>query len=67
MEELAKLSATYKARIDAMTAEEFRAELSTIKDELKANELLTYLLDIEDKKEISPAYLYDDFYSYNYD
>ncbi len=65
MEELAALSATYKARIDALTAAEFKEQLDVIKAELKENELMIELLD--DEIETSPAYLYADFYSYTYE
>ncbi len=65
MEDLAKLSATYKARIDAMSAAEFEEQLDALKSELKANELFQELLD----KDInySPVYLYNEFYSDNYE
>ena len=64
-EELAKISATFKARLDALTSEEFDEQLAIMKEELKANALVEELLD----KDItySPVYIYNDFYSYNYD
>ncbi len=65
MDQLAKLSATYKARIDAMSASEFEEQLDALKNELKENELVQELLDKD--IEYSPVHLYNEFYSYNYE
>jgi len=66
MNQLAELSASYKARLDALTAAEFKAGLSEMKAELKENELLNELLDTEEVT-YSPAYIYNDFYIENYE
>ncbi len=66
MEELAKLSAEYKARIDALSADEYDAAVEAMKEEIKNNELVQELLD--DKNiTYSPGYLYSEFYTEFYE
>ncbi len=66
MEELAKLSADYKARIDALTAAEYDEQISVMKEEIKNNELVQELLD---DKEVTyaPGYIYAEFYAEYYE
>ena len=65
LEELADLSKSYKERIDAMSAEEFKDAISTFKSEVKESELMTELLDTEEVT-YAVAYIYNDFFSSNY-
>lgn len=65
LEELADLSKSYKERIDAMSAEEFKDAISTFKSEVKESELMSELLDTEEVT-YAVAYIYNDFFSSNY-
>ncbi len=63
--ELATLSKEYKARIDALTYAEWADAITAIKAEIKANELISSLLDTADN-ENSIASLYGAWYDENY-
>ncbi len=61
IKELAELSREYKARLDALTYAEYDDAITEFKAEIKANELLTSLLDTSDN-ENSIAYIYAAWY-----
>lgn len=61
---LAKLNAEYKAKIDALTSENFNAGIRDIKNELLYNETLVDLLDEENEDSLVSYYL--DWQSENY-
>lgn len=54
--ELAKLNAEYKAKLDALTSENFNAGLKEIKNELLYNETLVDLLDEENEDSLLSYY-----------
>ena len=65
MEDLAKLSAEYKERIDNMTAAELEESVSQLKKDLKNDATMTAVLDIKDDA-IGPAKVYNNYFSETY-
>ena len=65
MEDLAKLSAEYKQKIDSMSAAELEASLSQMKKDLKSDETMTAVLDIKDES-VGPVKVYNTYFSEAY-
>ena len=65
MEDLAKLSAEYKEKIDNMTAAELEENLSQMKKDLKNDATMTAVLDIKDDA-IGPVKVYNNYFAETY-
>jgi len=56
LKELAKLNAEYKAKLDALTSENFNAGIKELKNELLYNEIIVDLLDEENEDSLLSYY-----------